>query len=96
MASLGAKFAQVYTDARLNKLTLIRSSFIKKPGTLITKRSNIINSKIVTGYRQLKTGTKVSLFVKDKPGVAQIFKPLSQNLINVDMVVQNISANGRS
>jgi aspartate kinase len=34
--------------------------------------------------------------VRDKPGVAaSIFKPLSKNLINVDMVVQNISANGR-
>ena len=34
--------------------------------------------------------------VKDKPGVAaKIFKPLSENLINVDMVVQNISANGK-
>merc|ERR1712185_710766 len=34
--------------------------------------------------------------VKDKPGVAaSIFKPLSQNLINVDMVVQNISSNGK-
>ena len=34
--------------------------------------------------------------VKDKPGVAaSIFKPLSKNSINVDMVVQNISANGK-
>ena len=34
--------------------------------------------------------------MKDRPGVAaSIFKPLSKNLINVDMVVQNISANGR-
>ncbi len=34
--------------------------------------------------------------VKDRPGVAaSIFKPLSQNLINVDMVVQNISLNGK-
>ena len=34
--------------------------------------------------------------MRDKPGVAaSIFKPLSKNLINVDMVVQNISANGK-
>ena len=41
--------------------------------------------------------SKVTLVgVKDKPGVAAaIFKPLSKNSINVDMVVQNISANGR-
>ena len=44
-----------------------------------------------------KNDAKVSLLgVKDKPGVAaSIFKPLSKNLINVDMVVQNISPNGK-
>ena len=69
----------------------------KKTGTLITKRSNIINNKIVTGISLTNNDAKVSLIgVKDKPGVAaSIFKPLSKNLINVDMVVQNISANGK-
>ncbi len=100
MASLGAKVMQPVSiqDARLNRIDIeVRSSFIKKPGTLITKRSNIINSKIVTGISSTQNDSKVSLIgVKDKPGVAaSIFKPLSQNLINVDMVVQNISANGR-
>jgi aspartate kinase len=100
MASLGAKVMQPVSiqDARLNRIDIeVKSSFIKKPGTLITKRSNIINNKIVTGISSTQNDSKVSLIgVKDKPGVAaSIFKPLSKNLINVDMVVQNISSNGK-
>jgi aspartate kinase len=100
MASLGAKVMQPVSiqDARLNRIDIeVKSSFVKKSGTLITKRSNIINNKIVTGISSTQNDSKVSLIgVKDKPGVAaSIFKPLSKNLINVDMVVQNISANGK-
>ena len=100
MASLGAKVMQPISiqDARLNRIDIeVKSSFIKKPGTLITKRSNIINNKIVTGISSTQNDSKVSLIgVRDKPGVAaSIFKPLSINSINVDMVVQNISANGK-
>ena len=100
MASLGAKVMQPVSiqDARLNRIDIeVKSSFIKKSGTLITKRNNIINNKIVTGISSTQNDSKVSLIgVKDKPGVAaSIFKPLSKNLINVDMVVQNISANGK-
>ena len=100
MASLGAKVMQPVSiqDARLNRIDIeVKSSFIKRPGTLITKRSNIINNKIITGISSTQNDSKVSLIgVKDEPGVAaSIFKPLSKNLINVDMVVQNISANGK-
>ena len=64
---------------------------------MITKRFNIVKNKIITGISSTHNDAKVSLIgVKDKPGVAaSIFKPLSKNLINVDMVVQNISANGK-
>ena len=51
MASLGAKVMQPVSiqDARLNRIDIeVKSSFNKKSGTLITKRSNIINNKIVT------------------------------------------------
>ncbi len=100
MASLGAKVMQPVSiqDARLNRIDIeVKSSLVKKPGTLITKKKNIINNKIITGISSTNNDAKVSLIgVKDKPGVAaSIFKPLSKNLINVDMVVQNISANGR-
>ena len=99
MASLGAKVMQPVSiqDARLNRINIeVKSSFKKKSGTLITKRSNILNNKIVTGISSTSNDSKVTLVgVKDKPGVAaSIFKPLSKNLINVDMVVQNVSANG--
>ncbi len=100
MASLGAKVMQPVSiqDARLNRINIeVKSSFVKKSGTLITKRSNIINNKIITGISSTHNDAKVTLVgVKDRPGVAaSIFKPLSKNSINVDMVVQNISANGK-
>ena len=61
------------------------------------KRKNIINNKIITGISSTQNDAKVTLVgVKDKPGIAaSIFRPLSRNSINVDMVVQNISANGK-
>ena len=100
MASLGAKVMQPVSiqDARLHRIDIeVKSSFINKPGTLITKKSNISNNKIITGISSTNNDSKVTLIgVKDKPGVAaSIFKPLSQNLINVDMVVQNIALNGK-
>ena len=100
MASLGAKVMQPVSiqDARLNRINIeVKSSFKKSPGTLITKKSNIVNNKIITGISSTQNDSKISLIgVRDKPGVAaSIFKPLSKNAINVDMVVQNISANGK-
>ena len=100
MASLGAKVMQPHSiqDARLNRVDIeVRSSFTDNAGTLITKRKNIINNKIITGISNTTNDAKVTLLgVRDKPGIAAlIFKPLSENSINVDMVVQNISANGK-
>ena len=100
MASLGAKVMQPVSiqDARLNRINIeVRSSFKKKSGTFITKRKNIVNNKTITGISSTENDAKVTLVgVKDKPGIAaMIFKPLSKNLVNVDMVVQNISANGK-
>ena len=100
MASLGSKVMQPASiqDARLNRMDIdVKSSFIKKGGTLITKRKNILSSKVIRGISFTKSDAKITLIgVKDKPGVAaSIFEPLSKNLINVDMVVQNISANGK-
>ncbi len=100
MASLGAKVMQPVSiqDARINRINIeVKSSFTNKSGTLITKRSNINNNKVITGISSTQNDAKVTLVgVKDKPGVAaSIFRPLSKNSINVDMVVQNISANGK-
>ena len=100
MASLGAKVMQPVSiqNARLNRIDVeVKSSFVKKSGTLITKRSNIVKNRSITGVSSTNNDSKVTLIgVRDKPGVAaSIFKPLSQKAINVDMVVQNISSNGR-
>ncbi len=100
MASLGSKVMQPTSiqDARLNRIDIdVKSSFVKTEGTLITKRKNIFSNRIIRGISATKNDAKVTLVgVIDKPGVAaSIFKPLSQNSINVDMVVQNISANGK-
>ena len=99
MSSLGSKVMQSNSvqDARLGRIDVdVRSSFVNKMGTLITKKNNIKNKKIITAISFTKNDTKITLVgVRDKPGIAaSIFEPLSRNFINVDMVVQNISANG--
>ena len=100
MASSGSKVMQPHSiqDARLNRIDIeVRSSFKKSSGTLITKRKNIVSNKIIRGVSFTKNDAKVTLIgVKDKPGIAAaIFEPLYKNSINVDMVVQNISSNGK-
>ena len=85
-------------DARLNRINVdVRSSFVNQAGTLITKKKNISQDRIITGVSFSKNDSKVTLLgVVDKPGIAaSIFEPLSKNFINVDMVVQNISSDGK-
>ncbi len=98
MTSLGAKVMQPQSiqDARLNRIEIdVKSSFVNKNGTSITKRKNIFRNKIITGLTSTKNDAKITIAgVKDKPGVAaSVFKPLSQNQVNVDMVVQTSSSN---
>tara|TARA_S200000501_G_scaffold234853_1_gene220302 strand:- start:1050 stop:2261 length:1212 start_codon:yes stop_codon:yes gene_type:complete len=100
MASLGSKVMQPTSvqDAKLNNISIkVKSSFISKPGTLITGSQKTLSDNIITGITSTKNDAKITIVgVKDRPGVAaSIFKPLSKNLINVDMVVQNISQNGQ-
>ena len=100
MASLGSKVMQPTSvqDAKLNKINInVKSSFVTKSGTLITEYKKKFSDQIITGISSTKNDAKITIIgVKDRPGVAaSIFKPLSKNLINVDMVVQNISLNGR-
>ena len=100
MASLGAKVMQPTSvqDAKLNNINFtVKSSFVKKSGTLVTNYKRSFSNQIITGITSTQNESKVTIAgVKDKPGVAaSIFKPLSLNNINVDMVVQNISLNGK-
>ena len=100
MASLGAKVMQPASiqDARLNRIDVkVKSSFKNLKGTLITKKNKIYDNNVIRGISFTRNDAKFTLIgVKDKPGVAaSIFKPLYQNYVNVDMVVQNISGFGR-
>ena len=95
MASLGAKVMQPTSvqDAKLNNINFtVKSSFIKKNGTLVTNPKKAFSNQIITGITSTKNDSKITIIgVKDKPGVAaSIFKPLSLNNINVDMDVQKI------
>ena len=99
MASLGSKVMQPTSvqDAKLNNIDIeVKSSFVSRAGTLITGSKKAFSDQIITGISSTKNDAKITIVgVKDKPGVAaSIFKPLSKNLINVDMVVQNVSLNG--
>ena len=100
MASLGSKVMQPTSvqDAKLNNIDIeVRSSFVSKSGTLITGSKKAFSDQIITGISSTKNDAKITIVgVKDRPGVAaSVFRPLSKNLINVDMVVQNISQNGK-
>ncbi len=100
MASLGSKVMQPTSvqDAKLNNINIkVKSSFVSKSGTLITNSKKSFSDQIITGISSTKNDAKITIIgVKDRPGVAaSIFKPLSKNFINVDMVVQNISLDGK-
>ncbi len=110
MASLGAKVLQVRSvELAMQKRVrvFVRSSFDKPeeidphgtpPGTLICDEEEIVESQVVTGIAFSKDEAQLSIRrVADKPGVAAaLFGPLADANINVDMIVQNISADGRT
>ena len=100
MSSLGAKVMQssAVQTAMIYDLPLhVRSTFSNKEGTKIFGSESIDYNKVITGVTYSKDDAKVTLLdVQDKPGVAaDIFEPLGKNSINVDMVIQNISPDGK-
>tara|TARA_Y100001970_G_scaffold285729_1_gene406218 strand:+ start:13005 stop:14216 length:1212 start_codon:yes stop_codon:yes gene_type:complete len=100
LSSLGAKVMQssAVQAAMMNNIPIqVKSTFTNRKGTKITNEENIDYSKAVTGVAYSKDDAKITLLgVEDKPGVAaDIFEPLSKNQINVDMVIQNISTDGK-
>ena len=97
MSSLGAKVMQTSSvqSAMLNNIEVyVKSSFKNTDGTAIINQNKISYDKVITGVAFTKDDAKITLQgVKDKPGVASsIFKPLYENNIVVDKIVQNISA----
>ena len=101
MSSLGAKVMQssaVQTAMMYDIPLQVRSTFSSKEGTKIFGSENIDYSKTITGVTYSKDDAKITLLgVLDKPGIAaDIFEPLGKNSINVDMVIQNISPDGKT
>jgi aspartate kinase len=110
LASLGAKVLQVRSVelGMVHKVKIfVRSSFDKSddidphgtpPGTLICDEEDIVEQQVVTGIAFSKDEAQISIRnVEDKPGVAAaIFGPLADSNVNVDMIVQNVSADGKT
>ena len=100
LSSLGAKVMQssAVQTAMMYSIPLeVKSTFTNRKGTKIFKEENIDYTKVVTGVAYSKDDAKITLIgVTDKPGVAaDIFEPLGKEQINVDMVIQNISSDGK-
>ena len=84
-------------DAMINDIDInIRSTFINSNGTKISNNQQLFNKNPITGIAFTKNEAKITLIgVMDRPGTAaSIFKPLADNQINVDMVVQTSSPDG--
>ena len=99
MSSTGAKVLHTRSVelAMKNNLTLqVLSSLTKKTGTFIVDEKKLIEKEIVSGVSYSKNEAKVTISgILDKPGIsAKIFSLMSENNINVDMIVQNISQDG--
>jgi aspartate kinase len=101
MASLGAKVLQtrsVELAMKYRVRTQVLSSFVDKPGTLVVDEDEIVEKEIVSGIAYNRDEAKITIVgVPDRPGVAAaIFGPLADAAINVDMIVQNVSADGHT
>ena len=101
MSSLGAKVMQpsAVQASMIDDISIhVRSTFSENPGTKIVSEDDINYKKVITGLAYSKNNAKVSIVgVIDKPGVAaDIFEPIGKNNINIDMVIQNTSLDGKT
>jgi aspartate kinase len=99
MASQGATVLQTRSVEMAMKHRVpvqVRSSFQDGPGTLVVDEDEIVEQAVVSGIAYSRDEAKITLVkVPDRPGVAaRIFGPLADAAINVDMIVQNVSAEG--
>ena len=99
LASLGAKVLQIRAVemAMKHQVTLqVASSFADTPGTFVVDEDDIVEQERVSGIAYSRDEAKITVIgVADRPGVAaSIFGPLADGNVNVDMIVQNISADG--
>ncbi len=101
MASLGAKVLQTRSvELAMSQGVRVQvlSSFVDSPGTLVVGEDEVVEQEVVSGIAYSRDEAKVTLIgVQDRPGVAAaIFGPLSEASINVDMIVQNVSEDGKT
>jgi aspartate kinase len=101
MASLGAKVLETRSVALAMQSGVrvrVLSSFVDGSGTLVVDEGEIVEQQIVSGIAYSRDEAKITLVgVADRPGVAAtIFGPLAEADINVDMIVQSVSADGET
>ncbi|MCX7913482.1 MAG: aspartate kinase [Thermodesulfovibrionales bacterium] len=100
MASLGAKVLQTRSVEFAMKYEvpiIVRSSFSDKPGTLVTKEDKDMEKVVVSGVTYDKNQAKITIIgLPDKPGIAaKLFNGIAKANIVVDMIVQNVSSDGK-
>ncbi len=99
LASVGAKVLQTRSVELAMKQRVrvqVLSSFEDKPGSLVVDEDEIVEQPIVSGIAYSRDDAKVTLRrVPDRPGIAAgVFGALSRANVNVDMIVQNLGADG--
>ena len=100
MASQGARVLQTRSvEMAMNhgiELQVL-SSFVDVPGTFVVNEDVDVEQQVVSGIAYTRDEAKVTIVgVPDRPGIAaSIFGPLAETSINVDLIVQNVSADGR-
>ncbi len=100
LASLGAKVLQTRSVEMAMKHRVrvqVLSSFEDKPGTLVCDEDEIVEKELVSGIAYSRDEAKITVIkVPDRPGIAaSVFGPLADANVNVDMIVQNVSEDGR-
>jgi aspartate kinase len=101
LASLGAKVLQTRSVEFAKKYSVpvvVRSSFSNNPGTLVVKEDKEMEKVVVSGVAYDKNQAKITaIAVLDRPGIAaKLFNAIADAHIVVDMIVQNISSDGKA
>ena len=99
LASLGAKVLHSRSVELAKNFDVplhVRSSFNNEPGTMVVKEVKEMEDRVVSGVAYNKGEAKISMLgVPDRPGIAaEIFGTLAENNIIVDMIIQNVAADG--
>ena len=100
MASQGARVLQTRSvEMAMNHGVELQvlSSFVDAPGTFVGNEDEAVEQQVVSGIAYTRDEAKITIVgVPDRPGIAAIiFGPLAETSINVDLIVQNVSADGK-